>query len=75
MNKESEIIEAIKLFVNPEEEPPEEEVPEDNLLRVIVKKAEPEIKIKIRDPITVYLKIRKTLDGNYMIFDQVLGYL
>jgi len=69
MNKESEIIEAIKLFVNPEEEPPEEEVPEDNLLRVIVKKAEPEIKIKIRDPITVYLKIRKTLDGNYMIFD------
>ena len=69
MNKESEILEAIKLFVNPEEEPLEEEVPEDNLLRVIVKKAEPEIKIKIREPITVYLKIRKTLDGNYMIFD------
>jgi len=68
MNKEKEILEAIKLFVDPDT-PPEEAEPEEDLLKVIVKKAKPEIKIKVREPISIYMKIRKSLDGNYMIFD------
>ena len=62
------IKEAIKLFVR-REEAEVEEPPVDPSIKIKVKKTEKPIKIKIEEPIKVYMKIRKTLAGDYMIFD------
>jgi len=41
-------------------------------IKVKVKEEEPKIKIRVKDRTLVYLQVRKTLDGNYMIYDHPL---
>tara|TARA_R110002020_G_scaffold94965_2_gene228099 strand:- start:619 stop:1230 length:612 start_codon:yes stop_codon:yes gene_type:complete len=65
------IKEAIKLFIRAEEAEAEE-VPVDPSYKIKIKKTAKPIKIKVEEPIQVYLKIRKTLAGDYIIFDHPL---
>ena len=41
-------------------------------VKIKVKEEEPKIKIRVKDRTLVYLQVRKTLDGNYMIYDHPL---
>jgi len=75
MNKNQEILEAIKLFVQEEEglpEEPEALEAEENLLKIVVKKEKPEVTLRVREPLTIYMKIRKALNGDYLIYDHPL---
>jgi len=74
---EQDIIEAIKMFIGRDEAPieVEEELPgeeEKPGIKVRVKAEPPSVKINIKDPIRVYLQIRRSVGGNYMIFDHPL---
>ena len=71
---EQDIIEAIRMFIGKDEGPldVEEPLPEEPGIKVRVKPPELPVKIVIKDPIRVYLQIRRSLDGNYMIFDHPL---
>tara|TARA_R100000808_G_C2112633_1_gene126256 strand:+ start:88 stop:723 length:636 start_codon:yes stop_codon:yes gene_type:complete len=75
MLKNEEIIEAIKVFVRTDDEPPvESAVPEEEeaVLRAKIVTKQPNIKIKIEKPLTIFLKIRKAINGDYMIYDHPL---
>tara|TARA_Y100000593_G_scaffold94239_1_gene192356 strand:+ start:3368 stop:3979 length:612 start_codon:yes stop_codon:yes gene_type:complete len=65
------IKEAIKLFIR-SEKAEVEEPPVDPSYKIKVKKTEKPVKIKIEEPLRVYMKIRKTLAGEYIIFDHPL---
>ena len=41
-------------------------------VKLKVKEEEPKIKIRVKDRTLVYLQVRRTLDGNYMIYDHPL---
>ena len=74
---EQDIIEAIRMFIGKDEAPldVEEPLPEEETspgIKVRVKPPELPVKIIIKEPIRVYLQIRRSLDGNYMIFDHPL---
>jgi hypothetical protein len=70
MYTNKDLIEAIKLFVKKDRE----SLPsaEDASTTIKVVKEEPPIKIRIREPLTIFLKIRRTLDNKYIIYDHPL---
>jgi len=53
-------------------EPAEIDIKIGKEINVKVKEEEPRIKVRVRDRLLIYLQIRKSLDGNYMIFDHPL---
>ena len=73
---EQDIIEAIRMFIGKDNLPAEIEEPlpeeESSGIKVRVKLPELPIKISIKEPIRVYLQIRRSLGGDYMIFDHPL---
>jgi len=53
-------------------EPADVDVKVGKEINIKVKEENPKIKIKVREPLLVYLQVRRSLDGNYMIFDHPL---
>jgi len=72
MTNEQEIIEAIRMFIGRDDKPTEPEEDPDIKVKVSVNPIPPSIKLKIKEPIRVYLQIRRSLEGDYMIFDHPL---
>jgi len=67
MKKNEDLVEAIKIFIRGEEAA-EEPVPEvETGTKIKIVKKDPDVKVRIRQPLAVYFKIRKALNGNYMI--------
>jgi len=56
--------------LNPD--PAEIDVKIGKQIKLKVKEEEPKIKIRVKDRTLVYLQVRRTLDGNYMIYDHPL---
>lgn len=72
MKKNKDLVEAIKIFIRGEEEI-EEPVPEvETGTKIKIVKKDPDVKVRIRQPLAVYFKIRKALNGDYMIYDHPL---
>ena len=53
-------------------EPAEIDVKIGKQIKLKVKEEEPKIKVRVKSRTLVYLKVRRTLDGNYMVYDHPL---
>jgi len=70
IHTEEQIKEAIRLIMRDKEAPGE--VPEDNDLKLRIKRKMSNLKLTVKEPIKVFMKMRRSLGGDYMIFDHPL---